>query len=181
MATTVLDAAVREFAESGLHAADLDRIAATAGTDVSTVLREFGSAEALFDRVLADSADALAHAVRLDAGDLPRFAGDLFDALQRDPTIARLAMWQALERPQAPDGEQRVVRAWLDLIRDAGGGAVDADTFQAAELLAYALALAKAETVAPAFLGADIAGAAARAERRAHVEEAMRRVVGHHV
>lgn len=181
MATSVLDAATREFAARGPDGADLDRIAADAGTDRSTILREFGSSDALFERVLADSAEALVHAVRLDPGDLPRFAGDLFDAMQRDDTIARLSLWRALARQDAEDTEQRVVRDWLERIRDAGGGAVDVDTFTAAELLAYALALAKAEAIAPRFLAAGVAREVDRSERRAHVEEAMRRVVGYHV
>jgi AcrR family transcriptional regulator len=181
MATSVLDAATREFAAHGPDGADLDRIAAEAGTDTSTILREFGSADALFDRVVAESTSALTRSVRLDPDDLPRFAGDVFEAMQRDGTILRLSMWQALERPGADAEERLVVAEWLRRVSEEGGGSSEMDAFSPAELLTYALALAKAELIAPRLLAEDLTGENERAERRAHVEEAVRRVVGYHV
>jgi hypothetical protein len=100
--------------------------------------------------------------VRFDPDDLPRFAGEL---------TARVFGGASVPAVEDPD----VVDA-IALLAESGGGAVDPDEFDPAELLAYVLGIVAAETSLP--VGAlrepvdlDV--------RRGRVEDAVRRVVGH--
>ncbi|MBF4583111.1 hypothetical protein ITJ54_10565 [Curtobacterium sp. VKM Ac-2865] len=100
--------------------------------------------------------------VRFDPDDLPRFAGDL---------AAR-----AFGGASVPTVDDAAFVHAVELLAGSGGGAVDPDEFDPAELLAYVLALVIAETSLPAAalrepVGLDV--------RRGRVEDAVRRVVGH--
>lgn len=50
--TAALEAAVRAFAEDGLHGTSMDTIAAAAGMAKPSIYRRFGSKDALFERVV---------------------------------------------------------------------------------------------------------------------------------
>lgn len=95
---------------------------------------------------------------RLDPDDLPRSAGELYDRVRAGATLPTVTA----------DG----VRA----LATSGGGAVDPDVFDAAELLAFVLAVVGAEASLPA---AVLTQAVPDAERRLRVEEAVRRLVGY--
>ena len=96
--------------------------------------------------------------VRFDPDDLPGFAGDLYDHVRGGaplPTLTRQA---------------------VDVLATSGGGAVDPDVFDPAELLAYVLAVVGAELALP---DSAFTEAVPGAERRSRVEEAVRRLVGY--
>jgi AcrR family transcriptional regulator len=118
----LLDAAYREFSDHGLAGARVDRIAAAAKANKQAIYAYFGSKEDLFDAVLTDRLGELADAVPLTPGDLPGYAGALFDALNDRPDLLRLTRWRRLERPGAAPGEVEshrqkatALRAALDL------------------------------------------------------------------
>ncbi|MEN0102338.1 MAG: hypothetical protein AAGC90_05370 [Curtobacterium sp.] len=100
--------------------------------------------------------------VRFDPEDLPRFAGDLFDHVAAGGT--------------APDVDGAPFADAVGVLAGSGGGAVDADVFDAAELLGYLLAVVHAETSLPDAVFVEPVDAR---ERRSRVEEAVRRIVGY--
>lgn len=121
------------------------------------------------DDAFADAVERVARAVRFDAGDLAGSAGRLFERLRTDDRAVQLGL--AL----AADGSGHLPPAFVRAaaqIEDSGGGASDPDTFDAPELLGYVVAVVVAELLLP--------GHADPQERRARVEEAVRRIVGHH-
>jgi hypothetical protein len=100
--------------------------------------------------------------VRFDPDDLPWFAGELTARVFGGATV-----------PTVDDADFAQA---VELLAASGGGAVDPDEFDPAELLADVLALVAAETSLPAAalrepVGLDV--------RRRRVEDAVRRVVGH--
>jgi AcrR family transcriptional regulator len=94
----LLDAATSEFAAYGLAGARVDRIAHAAGSNKAQIYHYFGSKDALFDAVFRRLVIETISAVPLDAGDLPDYAGRLFDAYERNPELRRIATWRRLER-----------------------------------------------------------------------------------
>lgn len=96
--------------------------------------------------------------VRFRPDDLPRFAGELFAHVVAGGAV--------------PELTAEAVAA----LAESGGGAVDTDAFDPAELLAYVLGVVAAEAHLPdgAFTAHVPLG-----ERRARVEEAVRRLVGY--
>jgi AcrR family transcriptional regulator len=101
----LLDAAYAEFVEHGLAGARVDRIAAAASANKQAIYLYFGSKDALFDTVLDTRLKILADVVPFTPGDLPGYAGALFDYLDNDPGLLRLTQWKALERPDASEAE----------------------------------------------------------------------------
>jgi AcrR family transcriptional regulator len=101
----LLDAAFAEFVEVGLAGARVDRIAREASVNKQAIYAYFGSKELLFDAVLTERLQFIADLVPLTPGDLPAYAGALFDLVRTHPEHLRLRAWQQLERPEIP-GEQ---------------------------------------------------------------------------
>jgi AcrR family transcriptional regulator len=101
----LLDAAYAEFVEWGLAGARVDRIAAAAKANKQAIYAYFGSKDALFDAVLGSRLKVLADLVPFTPGDVPAYAGALFDQFLSDPGLLRLTQWKALERPDATAGE----------------------------------------------------------------------------
>ncbi|WP_432947486.1 TetR family transcriptional regulator [Kribbella sp. CA-253562] len=101
----LLAAAHDEFVRVGLAGARVDRIAAAASANKQAIYAYFGSKEALFDAVLAARLQVLADVAPFDPGDLPGYAGALFDALVADPGVQRLSQWKMLEVPEPSEGE----------------------------------------------------------------------------
>ena len=92
-------AATAEFAAYGIAGARVDRIAATAGANKNMIYIYFGSKEQLFDAVFSEAIGELLDTVPIDAADLPRYAGELYDHMELHPELSRLARWHGLERP----------------------------------------------------------------------------------
>ncbi|MEU1729560.1 TetR family transcriptional regulator [Streptosporangium sp. NPDC020145] len=101
----LLDAAVQEFAQHGPEAARLDRVAAAAGVNKERIYQYFGNKEQLFAAVLTSALERLAEAVPLDehlAGDLPEYAGRVYDYHREHPQLIRLLHWEGLHRGDGP-------------------------------------------------------------------------------
>jgi AcrR family transcriptional regulator len=124
----LLSAAVEEFSTWGLAGARVDRIASAAKANKRAIYDYFGDKEGLFDAALTRVVNDLNAANPLLEGDLPEYAGRLFDYLQAHPEAVRMTSWWRLERPQLTAGLQTdwVARMRAVGTRHAGGiGPVD--------------------------------------------------------
>ncbi|MGW6744772.1 TetR family transcriptional regulator [Streptomyces sp. NPDC055025] len=97
----LLRAATEEFAAYGIAGARVDRVAAAAGYNKNLIYVHFGSKEQLFDAVYEAAVQEILEAAPFDAGDLPGYAGALFDFHYAHPHLMRLTRWHSLERPGA--------------------------------------------------------------------------------
>jgi AcrR family transcriptional regulator len=178
----ILDAATAEFAARGLSGARVDRIAASSGVNKRIIYVHFGSKEDLFDRVLTESLGRMADAVPFDGYALDEYAGDMFDFLTEDPTLARLYLWRALERPRAVRMEEESYAEKLALIDEArasAAGPAPDDDLEAAEIVAFVIALAQSWLVSgPTLAGRLSEEGSDRKSRRRHIELAVRRMLG---
>ena len=95
----ILQAATVEFAASGLAGARVSRIAERARANQRMIYAYFGSKDGLFDAVLEHHVLLAQDAVTFEATDLPGYAQQVFDVYRTHPHLVRLALWQALERP----------------------------------------------------------------------------------
>jgi AcrR family transcriptional regulator len=136
----LMQAAVDEFARHGLAGARVDRIADNAKANKRSIYMHFGTKEELFDLVVADSMLTLAESITF-TGDLPRYAGDLYDRVQKWPHIRRLYYWANLEREQGVNDETFQYRQRLTAIRTAQQSGHVRDDIPAAELLAMVIAI----------------------------------------
>ena len=112
----ILRAAGEAFAASGFVGATTRAVAARAGVNVATLHYHFGSKEGLYRAVLADATGGPLPEVA--AGPAPEAVDRLVEALFEfgagRPTLARLALLDALAGPDAPRGESPDRRvAWL--------------------------------------------------------------------
>lgn len=94
----ILDAATEEFAAHGVAGARVDRIAERSGMSKPMIYTYFGGKAALFDSVFETHVIMNSERVPFTAADLPRYAGQLYDAYLTDPPLMRLLMWKRLER-----------------------------------------------------------------------------------
>ncbi|MFD5316384.1 TetR family transcriptional regulator [Streptomyces sp. NPDC127098] len=137
----LMQAAVDEFAAHGLAGARIDRIAHAAQANKRSIYMHFGTKEELFDKVVAESMTELAAAVAIDAGNLPDYAGQLYDRLQQRPHVRRLYLWAGLERQQPIDAEVEEYRRNVTAVEAAQkAGRVRAD-IPPLELMAMVIAL----------------------------------------
>lgn len=174
-----MQAAVDEFARYGLAGARVDRIAETAAANKRSIYVHFGAKEELFDMVVAGSMQELAAAIPVDAGDLPGYAGELFDRLEQRPHVRRLYLWAGLERQQPIDAEVEEYRRNVAAIEAAQeAGRVRAD-IPAIELMAMVIALVISWDTASWSLKALSSGAGARSatDRRTAVTAAVAALV----
>jgi len=93
----ILAAAKTEFADHGIAGARVDRIAKEARTSKERVYAYFTSKESLYRLVTAQELAAAAEAARLDAADLPGYAGRIHDYFTAHPECYRLMIWGRLE------------------------------------------------------------------------------------
>ncbi|MFF3750877.1 TetR family transcriptional regulator [Streptomyces sp. NPDC002018] len=144
---TLLRAATDEFAAHGIAGARVDRIAAAAGYNKNLIYVHFGSKEQLFDAVYEAAVQEILEAAPFDAGDLPGYAGALFDFHHAHPHLMRLTRWHSLERPGVllPVAEKANSAKLQALAEAQGRGAVDAG-LPPHLLLALLVALASAWT-----------------------------------
>lgn len=126
--TSLLRAATDEFAAHGIAGARVDRIAAAAGYNKNLIYVHFGSKEQLFDAVYEAAVEEILDAAPFDAGDLPGYAGALFEFHLSHPHLMRLVRWQSLERRAEvlPVAEKAHVAKLRALAAAQGAGTVDA-------------------------------------------------------
>ncbi|HUQ59091.1 TetR family transcriptional regulator [Lentzea sp.] len=137
----LMKAAIAEFATYGLAGARVDRIAEQASANKRSIYMHFGAKEELFDHVVGDCMAELARAVAVDAGDLPRYAGALFDQLETRPHVRRLYLWAGLERQQPVEAEVAEYRRNVTAIAAAQEAGTVRSDIPAIELLAMVVAL----------------------------------------
>ncbi|MEU9201490.1 TetR family transcriptional regulator [Streptomyces sp. NPDC048332] len=104
----ILAAATAEFARHGIAGARIERIAKAARTSKERLYAYFRSKEELYATVAAQELTAVAEATRLDATDLPGYAGRLHDYFTAHPERHRLMNWGRLEladETTASDGD----------------------------------------------------------------------------
>lgn len=172
----LLAAATDEFAAHGIAGARIDRIEAAAKANRALIYSYFGSKDALFDAVMDAAVARVLAQVPFTPGDLPGYAGQLFDFLAANPYQLRLASWHRLERAST-----RRETAGLTESHRANTAAVAgaharrrAPSFAPEDLYVFTLAIAGAwipgSPYAPAGALGDLG------HRRAAVVEAVRRL-----
>jgi AcrR family transcriptional regulator len=175
----IMTAATEEFAAYGIAGARMDRVAEHAASSKERIYAYFGNKEQLFDAVFSNSVKAYFDEVDFDAGDLPGYAGRLFDHFAGAPERLRLSTWYRLERPDGI-GLQSVIDANDVRVKAIAAAqearAIPAD-FTPVQLLALIQSLSTSwATMNPEF--AALAENVSRSERRRAVVQAVARVVG---
>ncbi|MET0133977.1 MAG: TetR family transcriptional regulator [Kibdelosporangium sp.] len=173
----LLAAAMAEFAEYGIAGARIDRIANAARTNKQMIYAYFGNKDGLFDTVFTEHVARWLAAVDFDVGDLPGYAGRLFDYFEADPAALRLSTWYRLERPAGP-GLKAVIEVndlrLARLARARRDGRLPS-RFEPVQLLALIQAMATSwATMNPEF---SAASAGDRDYRRATVVSAVARLL----
>jgi len=167
----ILDAALQEFAQYGIAGSRVERIAKAASTSKERLYAYFRSKEALYWHVAEAELSRLALASNLDVGDLPEYAGRLFDYYEEHPMSYRLMTWGQLEAPSKGASSRHwneILDAKIEKVTEAQRlGMVDS-RWDAAELLNLVSQTAAAWALRP---DPDV-----RQKRRTVVVEAVRRL-----
>ncbi|MCX4759662.1 TetR family transcriptional regulator [Streptomyces griseoruber] len=121
----IVTAATDEFARHGIAGARVDRIAKQARTSKERVYAYFRGKEALYGHIAAKELTELAEATKMDPGDLPGYAGRLFDHFTARPDHHRLITWGRLELADSAvvdtgaDPTRAAIARKLDQLRQA--------------------------------------------------------------
>lgn len=173
--TRILEAAEAEFTRFGVIGARIDRIAQEAHASKERLYAYFGDKQGLFDRVIHNAFVRFDGAVRIEHDDLVAYAGRLVDHFTSHPEDLRLLGWTRVDeqceqglRADAVTAHQAEKTAAVR--RAQAAGTVD-PTWDPDELLKLILALATYWASASEPTGNS------PSDRRAIVEEAVRRVV----
>ena len=150
----------------------MGRVAAQAESSKERIYAYFGNKDALFDAVFTASVARTLDAVAFDAGDLPAYAGRMYDYFADHPDAQRLTTWYRLERPTGP-GLTAVIEANRERVEALAK--TEHGQFSPVALLTLVQAIASGwGTMNPEFAGT--AATVDRAERRRAVVEAVRRL-----
>jgi AcrR family transcriptional regulator len=141
----LLEAALAEFAETGVAGARVDRIAKRAGISAGLIYSFYENKDGLFEAVFDLIVEQTVAAVPINADDLAEYAGRLYDASTAHPQVMRFITWYRLER-----GENAATRASAaeamqekqDAIADAQRRGTLTDRYTPGQLLALVLTLA---------------------------------------
>jgi AcrR family transcriptional regulator len=176
----LLDAALVEFAANGIAATRTDAIAARAGCSPGLIYTYFTSKadlfDAVFDRIVADTVSE----VPFTPGDLPGYAGRLFDSHTANPDVARLVAWQQLERGGAGTRNASSDQAGqhkIELAREAQRDGRLPGHFDAAQFVFLAQGLALSWFFLPDEITVQAADPGDLERRRSTVVEAVRRLI----
>ncbi len=173
----LLAAATDEFAAHGIAGARIDRIEAAAKANRALIYSYFGSKDGLFDAVMDAAVARVLEQVPFTPGDLPGYAGQLFDFLAANPHQLRLASWHRLERASTrreTAGLTESHRANTAAVAGTHAREQALSLFAPEDLYVFTLAIASAwipgSPYAPAGALGDLE------QRRAAVVEAVRRL-----
>ncbi|MFD4457491.1 TetR family transcriptional regulator [Nocardia sp. NPDC058480] len=173
----ILQAATDEFATYGIAGARVDRIAKTAAANKNLIYVYFCSKDQLFDAVFDAHVTHGLDSVPFTPGDLPEYAGRLFDYCRQNPEVIRLATWHRLER-----GELAIAAPARDAKLDALAATQRKDgigaDFSPATLLTLVLSIALAWN--PSNVTSIPAGSSETEsvdDRRRAIVEAVRRLL----
>ncbi|MEU0546001.1 TetR family transcriptional regulator [Nocardia sp. NPDC005978] len=171
----ILAAAKAEFAEHGVAGARINRIAASAQASKDRLYAYFAGKNELYAAVTDQWVTETSRVTALDAGDLPAYAGRLFDHYLAHPDNARLQTWADIERTAIPEAEAAIARAvapkLAELRRGQRAGLIT-DAFHPLTLLTLLTDLAR--TSALHALGAPESDVA---ERRSSTVRAAQRLI----
>jgi AcrR family transcriptional regulator len=106
----IVAAATAEFSRYGIAGARIERIAKAAKTSKERVYAHFSGKEALYEYVSGRELAAVAEATRMDAADLPGYAGRLHDYFMAHPERYRLMTWGQLELPDGTPANDQTTR-----------------------------------------------------------------------
>ena len=177
----IIAAATQGFAAHGLAGARVGRIAMTAGANKERLYAYFGNKERLFGTVLRQTLSRSDAWVPERAEDLGEATGELFDLAFRRPELVRLLAWWRLEgaRVELSPDDLEPYRHNIDDIAAAQRSGLIGKGWDPADLLAIvgALATAWADAPDPLVRIAETDGSPVR-DRRAAIEEAVRRITG---
>jgi AcrR family transcriptional regulator len=174
----LLEAAAGEFAARGIAGARIDRIEAAAKANRALIYSYFGSKDGLFDAVMDAAVARVLGEVPFTPGDLPGYAGRLFDFLVANPRQLRLAAWHRLERVgtgHETAGLSDSHRVNVASVAGVQAGRRAAPAFAPEDLYVFTLALASAWIPASPHVPTDLLGRNLDAHRTA-VVEAVRRL-----
>jgi AcrR family transcriptional regulator len=182
----IVEAATREFADSGPDGTTMERIAKLAGVNKERVYNYYGTKAALFSQVLSEQLAGAAQNVAVEYfrfEDIGEYAGRLYDYHRQRPDLARLLHWEALAfESDIPEEQSRreLYGRKTEALREAqAAGAVTAAigpdllNFLLLSLAGYWSALPQ---VAQMITGTTTHNAGEDARRRACVVEAARRL-----
>jgi AcrR family transcriptional regulator len=177
----IFEAATAEFGTHGIAGARIDRIAATARANKQLIYAYFGNKRELFDSVVTEHLSHLLEDVPFDPADLPAHAAGIFDHYSRQPALARLSQWHALD--PADIGHripaiERLIRSRVAAVAKAQKAGAVTDAIPASELLAIVATIASMWAVGtPEWSPPGGTTPQARRRHRAAVVEAVRRLV----
>lgn len=174
-AARILEAAEAEFTRFGVIGARIDRIAREANASKERLYAYFGDKQGLFDRVIHNAFVRFDGAVRIENDDLVAYAGRLVDHFSSHPEDLRLLGWtrvdeQCEEGLRADTVTAHQAEKAAAVRRAQATGRVD-PTWDPDELLRLILALTTY------WASASEPAGTSPSDRRAIVEEAVRRVV----
>ncbi|MEU3188712.1 TetR family transcriptional regulator [Streptomyces sp. NPDC006923] len=171
----LIEAATQEFAAHGIAGGRVERIARSARSNKAQIYYYFGSKEALFDAVFEALVVKATQEIPMDPGDLPGYAGRLFDGYEELPEVSRLAAWYRLERAERHRPVQSIISSSLDkidAIEKAQKSGLVPDHFTATDLLTLVLTLAATWTAqTPEYH--FVAGKSSRGQRRRLVTDSV--------
>ncbi|AAT89968.1 hypothetical protein ATY41_03205 [Leifsonia xyli subsp. xyli] len=155
--TLLLEAATAEFATHGIAGGRIDRIALAAGINKERLYSYFGGKETLFDTVLEHQLsragdDVPPPAADTGPGGVADYAAGLLARHRSDPSLARLLLWEGLERGKAVAAERRASQA-AEKAAAIAGALPGMTTAQAQHLLLTILTLANAWATLPNLTG----------------------------
>lgn len=140
----LLEAARDEFSAYGIAGSRVDRIAENAQSNKAQIYHYFGSKDGLFDAVFDAMVRETLDDAPIDAGNLPEYAGRLFDSYEERPWVQRIATWYRLERAGSGELLPAVVAANSAKVRavaDAQAAGLLPARFPAAILLGLVIHL----------------------------------------
>lgn len=174
----ILEAATAEFSAHGVAGARVDRIAKTAGCNKNLIYIYFENKETLFSTVLGRHLLRVYEELEFTPGDLPGYAGRVFDFAMAHPDLMRLMAWSALERPPGSQAERTASRdAKVAALAGAHSAHPGPGNLPPAFLLTAIMTLATAWTPASPFgLSLDPDAARDPAALRVSVVTAIRRL-----
>jgi AcrR family transcriptional regulator len=141
----LLEAALAEFAETGVAGARVDRIAKRAGISAGLIYSFYENKDGLFEAVFDLIVEQTVSAVPIDVDDLGEYAGRLYDAGLAHPEVHRFVAWYQLERGETAGpraSTAAAMREKLKAIADAQRRGVLSGRHTPGQLLALVLALA---------------------------------------
>ncbi|MCW2786693.1 MAG: transcriptional regulator, TetR family [Marmoricola sp.] len=180
----LLDAALIEFAATGLIGTKVEAIARRAQCSAGLVYTYFGSKEALFDAVLVDITKRTVDQTPINPEDLPGYAVHLYDGMVEHPKVERFVAWYQLERDASPtpDVDAAIAAATSEkiaLVAAAQEAGKVSARVGAAELVLSVQAIARMWSTTPVAV-VDAVEAQTRSSRREMVRSAVTALVAPH-